>query len=85
VQRQILDLLAELQRELDLTYLFISHDLGVISEISDEILVLQHGAVVESGTALDVLRQPRTDYVRELLAAIPQPDLPGIVRDPALP
>ncbi|WP_053387257.1 dipeptide ABC transporter ATP-binding protein [Leucobacter japonicus] len=71
VQRQILDLLGSLQRELDLTYLVISHDLGVISEISDDILVLQHGAVVESGTARDVLRDPRTDYVRELIAAIP--------------
>ncbi|SDQ33369.1 dipeptide ABC transporter ATP-binding protein [Leucobacter chromiiresistens] len=72
VQRQILDLLDGLQRELGLTYLVISHDLGVISEISDEILVLQHGQVVESGTALDVLRDARTDYVRELIAAIPQ-------------
>ena len=75
VQRQILDLLAQLQRELDLTYLVISHDLGVISEISDEVLVLQHGRVVESGTALDVLHEPRTEYVRELIAAIPHPPL----------
>ena len=71
VQRQILDLLDSLQRELDLTYLVISHDLGVIGEISDDILVLQHGAVVESGPARDLLRDPRTDYVRELIAAIP--------------
>ncbi|MFE5307992.1 dipeptide ABC transporter ATP-binding protein [Isoptericola sp. NPDC056605] len=71
VQRQILDLLTSLQDELALTYLFISHDLGVIAEISDEILVLRHGDIVERGPALDVITDPATDYVRELLAAIP--------------
>lgn len=73
VQRQVLDLLGDLQRELGLTYLFISHDLGVISEVSDDVLVLQHGAVVESGAATKVLREPETEYVRELIAAIPRP------------
>ncbi|MFF0341713.1 dipeptide ABC transporter ATP-binding protein [Kribbella sp. NPDC004875] len=71
VQRQILDLLGTLQRELALTYLFISHDLGVIAEVSDEIVVLQHGRIVERGAALGILTQPRTDYVKELLASIP--------------
>ncbi|GAA3112475.1 peptide/nickel transport system ATP-binding protein [Kribbella aluminosa] len=71
VQRQILDLLGSLQRELALTYLFISHDLGVIAEVSDEIVVLQQGRIVEHGPALGILTQPRTDYVRELLASIP--------------
>ncbi|MFF1692254.1 dipeptide ABC transporter ATP-binding protein [Streptomyces sp. NPDC058257] len=71
VQRQILNLLASLQRELGLTYVFISHDLGVIAEVSDEIVVLRHGHIVERGRALDVLTEPRTDYVKELLASIP--------------
>ncbi|AXG83094.1 ABC transporter ATP-binding protein [Streptomyces paludis] len=71
VRRQILDLLGTLQRELALTYVFVSHDLGVIAEVSDEILVLRHGHVVEHGTALDVLTAPRTDYVKRLLASIP--------------
>ncbi|MFF0224031.1 dipeptide ABC transporter ATP-binding protein [Streptomyces sp. NPDC004629] len=71
VQRQILDLLDSLQRELALTYLFISHDLGVIAEVSDEIVVLHHGHIVERGPALGVLTEPRTDYVKQLLTSIP--------------
>lgn len=72
VQQQILDLLTALQSEFELTYLFISHDLGVISEIADHLLVMQHGSVVESGPTLQVLRDPRTPYVRELIDAIPR-------------
>ncbi|MFE6157352.1 dipeptide ABC transporter ATP-binding protein [Streptomyces sp. NPDC056486] len=71
VQRQILGLLDSLQRELGLTYVFISHDLGVIAEVSDEIVVLQHGHIVERGPALGILTEPRTDYVKELLTSIP--------------
>ncbi|MFD7137414.1 dipeptide ABC transporter ATP-binding protein [Streptomyces sp. NPDC059894] len=71
VQRQILDLLTRLQRELSLTYVFISHDLGVIAEVADDIAVLRHGHIVERGSAAEVLTDPRTDYVRELLASIP--------------
>ncbi|MET8649906.1 ABC transporter ATP-binding protein [Nocardia aurea] len=71
VQRQILDLLTTLQRQFSLTYVFISHDLGVIAEMSDEILVLHHGDIVERGTARDILISPETDYVKELLASIP--------------
>ncbi|MGQ4601147.1 dipeptide ABC transporter ATP-binding protein [Nocardia sp. R6R-6] len=71
VQRQILDLLVSLQRELALTYVFISHDLGVIAEVSDQILVLHHGDIVERGTAVEVITAARTDYVKELLASVP--------------
>ncbi|WP_040794515.1 dipeptide ABC transporter ATP-binding protein [Nocardia higoensis] len=71
VQRQILDLLASLQRRFSLTYVFISHDLGVIAEVSDQILVLHHGDIVERGDAADILASPETDYVKELLASIP--------------
>ncbi|WP_063756858.1 dipeptide ABC transporter ATP-binding protein [Streptomyces sp. NRRL F-5135] len=77
VQRQILGLLDSLQRELGLTYVFISHDLGVIAEVSDEIVVLNHGHIVERGAALDVLTEPRTDYVKELLTSIPGAAGPG--------
>ncbi|MFD7311636.1 dipeptide ABC transporter ATP-binding protein [Promicromonospora sp. NPDC059942] len=71
VRRQILDLLLDLQDRLSLTYLFVSHDLGVVAELSDEVLVLRHGDVVEHGPASDVISRPRTDYVRRLLASIP--------------
>ncbi|MGW3950991.1 dipeptide ABC transporter ATP-binding protein [Streptomyces sp. NPDC004752] len=80
VQRQILGLLDSLQRELGLTYVFVSHDLGVIAEVSDEIVVLHHGQIVERGPALGVLTEPRTDYVKELLASIPGAAAP----DPAV-
>ncbi len=69
IQAQILDLLADLQAEFGLALLFISHDLGVIGHVSEHILVMRGGLVVEAGPAEGLLAAPAPDYTRELLAA----------------
>lgn len=71
VQAQILNLLKDLQREFNLTYLFISHDLNVVHYISHRVMVMQAGHIVEAGEATQVLHQPNNDYTKRLIAAMP--------------
>jgi len=69
IQSQMVDLLRELQKRHDLTYLFISHDLRVVSALASRLIVMRHGKVVEEGAAAELFRHPRTDYTRALFAA----------------
>ena len=71
VQAQVLNLLLDLKKSLGFTSLFISHDLSVVHHVSDRILVMKEGRIVESGPAEEVFRSPRTEYTRSLLASIP--------------
>ena len=71
VQAGILEVLATLQRDLGLTYLFISHDLGVVRQFADTLTVLRRGEVVESGNVEEVFAAPREEYTRALISSIP--------------
>ena len=72
VQAQVLNLLKDLQDELGLAYIFISHDLAVVRFMADEVLVMKDGEVVEQAGAAELLAQPQQDYTRRLLGAIPR-------------
>ena len=73
VQAQVLDLLREIQHDTGLTYVFISHNLGVVREISDTVIVMSRGRVVESGSTTDVLERPAEPYTQALRAAALDP------------
>jgi peptide/nickel transport system ATP-binding protein len=74
IQAGIINLLLDLQHSFDLTYLFVSHDLSVVKHLAHRVAVMQHGKIVEYGEAGEVFANPRHEYTRALLAAIPQPD-----------
>lgn len=77
VQAQVLNLLRELQQKRNLTYLFISHDLSVVKFMSDDMIVMKNGQVMESGNAEEIYKNSRSEYTRELLDAIPKSTLSG--------
>ena len=72
VQAQVLNLLADLQQQFGVTYLFISHDLAVVDHVCDDVAVMRSGVVVEYGPTEQVLQRPAHDYTRALLAAMPE-------------
>ncbi len=72
VQAQIVNLLQDLQEQLGLSYLFIAHDLAVVEHISDHVLVMHHGKIVESASAAEIYENPKHEYTRKLLAAVPK-------------
>jgi ABC-type oligopeptide transport system ATPase subunit len=72
VQAQIVNLLKDLQQQLGLTYLFIAHDLAVVEHMSDRVLVMHRGRIVEDAASADIYANPQHDYTRKLLEAVPR-------------
>lgn len=78
IQAQILKLIRDLQQELGMSVLMITHDLGVVANVADEIIVMYHGRVLEHGTLDDIYTNPKHDYLKALLRAVPRFDMePG--------
>jgi oligopeptide transport system ATP-binding protein len=74
IQAQIINLLADLQDEFGIAYVFVAHDIGVVRHVSDRIAVMNEGKIVEIGSAEQVCRRPQDPYTRKLLASVPVPD-----------
>src|SRR5574339_421721 len=72
IQAQILKLIRDLQRELGMAVLIITHDLGVVANVAEEVVVMYHGEVMESGTLQDIFERPSHPYLRALLHAVPR-------------
>jgi len=72
IRAQVLDLLSDLKRKLGLSFLFITHDIGVVQHIADRIIVMNKGRIVESGTCDEVLKNPKEQYTKYLMAAVPR-------------
>jgi len=85
VQRQVLELMLELRRERDTAVLLITHDLGVVAETVDRVLVMYAGRVVETGTVFELFDDPRHPYSRALIASVPRLDQPPGERLPSIP
>jgi len=85
IQSQIVDLMRDLQRRRDLTYLFISHDLRVVAALASRLIVMRHGKVVEEGPAADLFARPQSDYTRALFAAAFNIEAAAGVSDGAVP
>jgi len=91
IQKEILELIKKLIRELNLTLIFITHNFGIVSEISNRIAVMYAGEIVEEGKTSEIIRTPKHPYTKALLSAIPKPHkrterfntIPGSVPDPA--
>ena len=74
IQAGILNLLLDLQQELGLSYLFVSHNLSVVKHLAHQVVVMLRGAIVEQGDSDEIFNRPQHEYTRRLLAAVPQPD-----------
>ena len=85
IQAQILDLMRRLQKELGMSILFITHDMGVVAEMADDVAVMYAGAVVEQAGAQELFRRPSHPYTRGLLHSIPRPGRPEGVRLESIP
>ena len=72
IQAQVLNLLQDIQRDKELTYLFISHDLNVIYQMCDRVLVMKEGRIVENAETEELFAHPQNDYTKELLASSPE-------------
>ena len=83
VQAQTLELLKDLQRETGTAVLFITHDMGVVAEVADDVLVMRHGRVIEQGSVHEVFSNPKEAYTRSLIAAVPS--LVGKLKDRTVP
>ncbi|MBR2838373.1 MAG: ABC transporter ATP-binding protein [Kiritimatiellae bacterium] len=72
IRSQVLDLLSDLKARLGLSLLFITHDIGVVQHVSDRVIVMHRGRIVESGDCAEVIRSPRAEYTRYLIASVPR-------------